>query len=165
MPENDDTGPLPDGVDLYGFTWSGSTWSGTATGAQVVPGAATRCDGGEDLTSSPGAVEGSLGVWGIPWPAYQPGDPAPMTVAAAGQVVRGTAPTVTLTYRVCMSRSTVDTDGDGIPDKVDVAPAVAGDPLALGGAAVAGNVIAAQTSVRDGVTGLTDCPATASSPT
>lgn len=63
---------------------------------------------------------------------------------------------------LCMSRSTVDTDSDGFPDDVDLAPNQAGPRSGLGhpaGPSVFNQPMPARFGGPDGVQGLPDCPA------
>lgn len=64
-------------------------------------------------------------------------------------------------FAICMSRSTVDSDGDGFPDEVDLAPDQAASAANLGhpaGASTWDVPIPNHFGGPDGVEGLPTCP-------
>ncbi len=65
-------------------------------------------------------------------PAFLPAsfEALPVTATFSGVVSYGSLPAAS--YTVCMTRSTIDTDGDGLPDPVDLAPKAAAGALDLG---------------------------------
>lgn len=68
---------------------------------------------------------------------------------------------------VCMSRSTVDSDSDGLPDEVDLAPLQHGSALGLGhpmGSAAWSSLIESPYGGPDGQQGLPSCPAAPEQP-
>ena len=121
---------------------------------------------GNAPTTGPGTLNPG---WPPPTPVYVPirdwagGEPAPATVAATYEWTDSFPhPDAKHSATVCMSRSTIDSDGDGFPDEVDLAPLQAGAGLNLGHPAgeASWNVKEpARYGGPDGVRGLPQCPA------